>query len=86
MGRADLCGLDDGQVVDTVESGAHWRSESCCAKGHAAKEPHPQLVPPARRHQGCHLGPGPAVLPAITGNVHQSLLNTKRMATDMSTA
>lgn len=64
MGGANLCGLDDSQVVDAAESGAHGRSESRRAEVHVAEEPRPQLIVPARRHQGHHLGPSPGVLPA----------------------
>lgn len=67
-----LRGLDDGQVVDAAESGTHGCSESRRAEAHAAEEPRPQLVMPACRHQGGHLGIGPAVLPTSTGHVHLS--------------
>lgn len=72
MGWTNLRGLDDGQVVDAAEPGTHGCSESCRAEGHAAEEPRPQLVMPARRHKGRHLGPGPAVLPISTGQAYTS--------------
>lgn len=62
MSGTDLCGLDDGEVVDAAESGAHRRSESSRAEAHPAAEPRPQLIQTGRRHQSLHLGPRPAVL------------------------
>lgn len=58
----DLCGLDDGEVVDAAESGTHRRSESRRAEAHPAAEPRPQLIQMGRRHKSLHLGPRPAVL------------------------
>lgn len=72
MGGTNLRCLDDGQIVDAAESSTHGCSESRCAEGHAAEEPRLQLVMPACRHQGGHLGSGPAVLSANTGHAHSS--------------
>lgn len=72
MTGSDLCGLDDGEVVNPAESSSHWCSEPRCAKAHAAAESVPQIIEMTRRHQSLHLSPSPAVLQPGTGSFHES--------------
>lgn len=59
---SDLCGLNDGEVVNPAESGSHRRSEPRRAEAHPAAESVPQIIETTRRHQSLHLSPSPAVL------------------------
>lgn len=59
---SDLCGLDDGEVVNPAESGPHRCSQPRCAKAHPAAESGPQIIETTRRHQSLHLSQSPAVL------------------------
>ena len=62
MNWSDLCGLDDSEVVDSVESGSHWCSESGRTEAHPAAESCPQIVKLSLGQKRLHLSPGPLVL------------------------
>lgn len=69
---SDLCGLDDGEVVNPAKSSSHRCSEPRCAEAHPAAESVPQITETTRRHQSLHLSPSPAVLQPGTGSFHES--------------